>query len=82
MGGLKCCTELSASLSHSKALQVWRPLKGPVKSSPLGVIDVSTVAKEDLISYPLHFKERTGYNYGVKFNPDHRYEPSQMTPLA
>lgn len=53
-------------------VQVWRPLKGPVKSSPLGVIDVSTVDKEDLISYPLHFKDRVGYNYGVKHNPRHK----------
>ena len=54
-------------------MQVWRPLKGPVKSSPLGVIDVSTVKKEDLISYPLYFKDRIGYNYGVKYSADHRY---------
>ena len=53
--------------------QVWRPIKGPVKSSPLGVIDVSTVKKEDLISYPLYFKDRIGYNYGVKYSPNHRY---------
>jgi hypothetical protein len=53
-------------------LQVWKPLAGPVRSSPLGVIDVSTVDKDDLVSYPLHFKERTGYNYGVKYNPKHR----------
>lgn len=54
-------------------IQVWKPLAGPVRSSPLGVIDVSTVDKDDLVSYPLHFKERTGYNYGVKYNPKHRW---------
>ena len=49
-------------------LQVWRPLGGPVQDSPLGMIDASTVAKEDLVEYALHFPCRSGYNYGVKLN--------------
>lgn len=66
----RCASPVMHSNIH--LMQVWRPLKGPVKSSPLGVIDVSTVKKEDLVSYPLYFEHRTGYNYGVKHNPDHR----------
>jgi len=54
-------------------IQVWRPLKGPVVSSPLGFVDASTVAKKDLINYKLHFPGRTGYNYAVAENPDHRW---------
>lgn len=60
------CTE------RHRSIQVWRPLKGPVDDSPLGMIDASTVAKEDLMPYALHFPERTGYNYAVKHNPDHK----------
>lgn len=51
---------------------MWRPLKGPVQSSPLGVIDAATVDKEDLINYRLEFPGRTGFNYGVKYNPKHK----------
>ena len=52
--------------------QVWRPLKGPVESSPLGVIDAATVQKDDYINYTIYFPGRTGYNYGLKKNPEHK----------
>ncbi|KAL3161264.1 hypothetical protein ABBQ38_009625 [Trebouxia sp. C0009 RCD-2024] len=54
-------------------IQVWRPLRGPVDESPLGMIDASSVAKEDLLPYTLHFPGRTGYNYAAKHNPEHRW---------
>ena len=57
----------------SVCMQLWRPLRGPVDNSPLGMIDAATVAKEDLLSYALHFPGRTGYNYAVAENPNHRY---------
>ena len=53
-------------------VQVWRPLKGPVDDSPLVMIDASTVDKEDLMQYAIHFPGRTGYNYAVKHNPKHK----------
>lgn len=52
---------------------MWRPLKGPVQSSPLGMIDAATVQKEDYINYRLHFPDRIGYNYGVAHNSKHKY---------
>ncbi|CAL8463770.1 g3304 [Coccomyxa elongata] len=55
------------------AVQVWRPLKGPVDDSPLVMIDASTVDKEDLMQYAIHFPGRTGYNYAVKHNPKHKF---------
>lgn len=53
-------------------LQVWRPLKGPVKASPLGMIDASTVQSSDLTPYQINFPGRTGYNFAVHSNPSHR----------
>ena len=53
-------------------MQVWRPLRGPVHDSPLGLLDAATVAKEDLLSYSLIFPERKGYNYAAQYNPNHR----------
>ena len=52
--------------------QVWRPLRGPVDDSPLGIIDAASVAKEDLMSYALYFPGRVGYNYVAKYSPNHR----------
>lgn len=54
-------------------MQMWRPLRGPVNNSPLAMIDAATVAKEDLQSYRLEFPGRTGYNYAVAENADHRW---------
>ncbi|KAK9807623.1 hypothetical protein WJX72_004557 [[Myrmecia] bisecta] len=54
-------------------IQVWRPLRGPVEDSPLGMIDVSSVAKEDMLPYKLIFPDRVGYNYAVAANPNHRW---------
>ena len=53
-------------------MQVWRPLRGPVHDSPLGLLDAATVAKEDLLSYSLIFPERKGYNYAAQYNRNHR----------
>ena len=57
-------------------MQIWRPLVGPVESSPLGVIDAATVEKDDYVNYTIHFPGRTGYNYGLKRNPQHKYASS------
>lgn len=54
-------------------VQVWRPLRGPVEQSPLGMIDGATVVPEDYHSYRLEFPGRTGYNYAVSHNPNHRW---------
>ena len=59
-------------LSYCLSVQVWRPLQGPVDDSPLGLIDASSVAKEDLMPYALYFPGRVGYNYVAKYNPGHR----------
>jgi len=64
--------QLHACLTGLTLTQVWRPLRGPVDDSPLGMIDAASVAKEDLLPYAIHFPGRTGYNYAVSYNPEHR----------
>ena len=49
--------------------QVWKPLKGPVQESPLGMIDAETVDKADYMDLRLQFEARTGYNYALRHNP-------------
>jgi hypothetical protein len=65
-------TQMVAEFLHCGSVQVWRPLRGPVHDSPLGILDAATVAKDDLIPYSLIFPGRKGYNYAAKYNPDHR----------
>ncbi|KAK9801865.1 hypothetical protein WJX73_003589 [Symbiochloris irregularis] len=54
-------------------IQVWRPIKGPIQESPLGMIDASTVDKQDYIDLRLQFESRTGFNYALKHNPAHQW---------
>ena len=53
-------------------LQIWRPLNQAVRSSPLGMIDVQTVAREDMTPYEIRRPERLGRNFAIHYNPAHR----------
>ena len=72
-----CCPAIASSVpvigrlnTMCTPLQVWRPLKGPVKEAPLGLIDAQTVDKKtDLMDLRLQFEARAGYNYAVRHNP-------------
>lgn len=55
--------------------QVWRPLKQEVEESPLGFIDAATVDDKDLNVHRIEFPGRTGYNYALSANPEHRSSP-------
>ena len=56
-------------------MKVWRPLRGPVQDSPLGVCDGATVEQKDLLNTSLHFPDRVGEVYNVMYSPKHRYGP-------
>ncbi|HZO21185.1 MAG TPA: CmcJ/NvfI family oxidoreductase [Steroidobacteraceae bacterium] len=62
-------------------LNLWRPLKGPVEDSPLGLADARTVKPSDLIATDLIYPDRRGEIYYVRFNPAHRwyYAPAMGT---
>jgi hypothetical protein len=52
---------------------VWRPIKGPVKSWPLGLVDSSSMAPGDLVTCDLVYADRTGEIYQGLYNPEHRW---------
>ena len=52
-------------------VQVWRPIRGPVLSSPLAICDARSVAPRDLIPAERHHKDRVGEIYQLAFNPGH-----------
>jgi hypothetical protein len=60
---------------------LWRPIRGPLRDSPLAMCDGSTVAPDDLVASDLIYPNRSGETYSVTYNPDHRwfYFP-EMTP--
>lgn len=64
-----------------QVINLWRPIRGPVRDTPLAMCDGQTVAEGDLVASDLIYPNRRGETYTVKYNPNHRwfYFPD-MTP--
>jgi hypothetical protein len=64
-----------------QVINLWRPIRGPLRDSPLAMLDGTTVQEGDLIASDLIYPNRRGETYSVRFNPGHRwfYFP-EMTP--
>jgi hypothetical protein len=56
-----------------QVINVWRPIRGPVKDAPLAVCDARSVAPRDLVPSDLVYAHRTGETYSVTYNPAHRW---------
>ena len=66
--------EAGARLAHRFAeYNVWRPIRGPVRMWPLGLVDAATIAPADLAVCDLVYSDRTGEIYQGVFNPAHRW---------
>jgi hypothetical protein len=49
-------------------INLWRPIRGPLKDSPLAVCDARSVAFEELVPSDLVYRHRVGETYAVKFS--------------
>jgi hypothetical protein len=56
-----------------QVINLWRPIRGPLRDAPLAVCDASSVAPSDLVPSDLVYRERVGETYGVTYNPAHRW---------
>ena len=56
-----------------QVVNLWRPIRGPLRDSPLALCDAASVATDDLVASDLIYRNRRGETYSVKFNPDHRW---------
>jgi hypothetical protein len=62
-------------------INLWRPIRGPVRDAPLAVCDASSVAPHELVPTDLVYRDRVGETYSVRYNPAHRwYYLPEMTP--
>jgi hypothetical protein len=52
---------------------VWRPIKGPVRTMPLALVDASSIAPADLVTCDLVYADRTGEIYHGVYNQAHRW---------
>lgn len=74
--------EAPALLSKRFAIvNLWRPIVGPLKDSPLALCDARTLADGDLVAQDLIYKDRRGEIYSLTHNPAHRwYYAPDMRP--
>lgn len=56
-----------------QVVNLWRPIRGPLRDSPLALCDAASVASDDLVASDLIYPNRRGETYSVKFNSDHRW---------
>ncbi len=66
--------EAEALLQRRFAIvNVWRPIRGPVRTAPLALCDARSVAPGDLIAAERRAKDRVGEIQQAVFNPAHRW---------
>jgi hypothetical protein len=56
-----------------QVINLWRPIRGPLRDAPLAMLDGQSVAPGDLIASDLIYPNRRGETYSVKYNPNHRW---------
>jgi hypothetical protein len=54
-------------------INLWRPIRGPLRDAPLAVCDARSVAAKDLVPSDLVYRDRVGETYAVTYDPDHRW---------
>lgn len=54
-------------------INVWRPIRGPLRTMPLAICDARSIAPADLVPTDLVYGDRTGEVYQTLWNPDHRW---------
>ncbi|HUH83697.1 MAG TPA: CmcJ/NvfI family oxidoreductase, partial [Stellaceae bacterium] len=56
-----------------EVINLWRPIRGPLRDAPLALCDAGSVAPTDLVPADLLYPDRTGETYAVTYNPAHRW---------
>lgn len=54
-------------------INVWRPIAGPVRGTPLAVCSGDSIAAGDLVPLDLIYRDRTGEIYAFLHSPEHRW---------
>jgi hypothetical protein len=62
-------------------INLWRPIRGPLRDSPLGLCDGATVTARCLRATDLRYPNRTGEIFYLEYSPQQRwYFASDMNP--
>jgi hypothetical protein len=65
-------------------INLWRPIRGPVRDFPLAICDAGSVRFDDLVAADHIYRHRIGETYQVIYSPAHRwfYVPQMRTDEA
>lgn len=56
-----------------QVINVWRPIRGPLRDAPLALCDARTVEPDDLVPSDLVYPNRIGETYSVTYRASHRW---------
>jgi hypothetical protein len=66
--------EAEERLQHRFAeINVWRPIRGPVESSPLAMCDALSIEPKDFVPADFVYRDKVGEVYRFTYNPKHRW---------
>jgi hypothetical protein len=66
--------EAEERLQHRFAeINVWRPIRGPVESTPLAVCDAQSIEPSDFVPTDFIYRDKVGEVYRFIYNPNHRW---------
>ena len=54
-------------------VQVWRPIRNPVRTNPLAIADARTLDPRDLVPAQRSYPDRVGETYRITYSPAHRW---------
>jgi len=66
--------EAEERLRHRFAeINVWRPIRGPIESTPLAVCDAESIEPKDFVPTDFIYRDKVGEVYRFTYNPNHRW---------
>jgi hypothetical protein len=66
--------EAEQRLKHRFAeINVWRPIRGPIESTPLALCDARSINPQDFVPSDLVYRDKVGETYRFLHNPNHRW---------
>jgi len=67
-------TEAHQRLPHRFAeINVWRPIRGPIESTPLAICDAQSIEPKDFVPADFIYRDKVGEVYRFTYNPNHRW---------
>jgi hypothetical protein len=67
-------SEAEQRLRHRFAeINVWRPIRGPIESTPLAICDAQSIEPQDFVPADFIYRDRVGEVYRFTYNPNHRW---------